>query len=141
MWQPPTPAEQELWNAVVAGVRAVNQMDHGRFRASVVRLLRLPNAWTHEVLRDTAELLVDELDPDGKVDRRLLAALLPDGHRPPVADVPGEPALTRHGLLLIAQLADAAQVNVGAFVDVALAMNRRAEGTVAASVPHCRIGR
>ncbi|WP_406080233.1 hypothetical protein [Micromonospora sp. NBC_00858] len=160
MWQLPTPAEQELWNAVVAGVRAANRTDHGQFQTSAGRLLRLPHAWAHQVLRDTAGLLVEELDPDGRdqwprleaqvdhseawlprVDRKLLAALLPDGHRPPATDVPDEPEHTQHRLLLIALLADAAQVSVGAFVDVALANNRRADGTLAGSVPHCRVGR
>ncbi|SIM71386.1 hypothetical protein [Micromonospora cremea] len=160
MWQPPTPAEQELWNAVVAGVRAANQTDRGQFQASVDRLLRLPHAWAHQVLKDTAGLLAEELEPGGRdqwprlaaqidhsetwlprVDRELLAALLPGGHRPPFTDVPGEPEHTEHRLLLIAQLADAAQVSVGAFVDVALADIKRAEATLAGSIPHCRIGR
>ncbi|MEV4657381.1 hypothetical protein [Micromonospora sp. NPDC049301] len=160
MWQLPTPAEQELWSAVVAGVRALHQKDHGQFQMSVDRLLRLPHAWAQQVLRDTAGLLVEELDPDGwdrwsrlaaqvdhsedwlpTVDRKLLAALLPGGRRTPVTDLPGEPERTRHRLLLIAQLADVAQLGVGAFVDVALASNERAGGTRAAAVPHCRTGR
>ncbi|MET8351513.1 MULTISPECIES: hypothetical protein [unclassified Micromonospora] len=141
MWQLPTPAEQELWNAVVAGVRAANQKDHAQFQTSIDRLLRLPHAWAHQVLRDTAGLLAEKLDPDGWDRWSLLAVLLPGGHRPPVTDLPGEPEHTRHRLLLIAQLADAAQVGVGAFVDVALGKNKRAGGTLAVSVPHCRTGR
>ncbi|WP_130336147.1 hypothetical protein [Micromonospora kangleipakensis] len=162
MWNPPTPAEQELWNAVVAGVRAVDRADRKGFENAIDRLSRLPHPWAHQVLKDTAGLLADELDPDGpdpwpllaahvdrsahwlpQVNRGLLAALLPGGHRPPAADVPGgEPENTRCRLLLIAHMAKAARVGVGAFLDVALASNGRGAGrSLSGSVPHCRTGR
>ncbi|WP_250797343.1 hypothetical protein [Micromonospora phytophila] len=161
MWHPPTSAEQELWNAVVAGVRAVDHSDGAGFETAVDRLLRLPPDWTHQVLRDTAGLLVEELAPDvlgrwplpaaqaddieawlPKLDRKLLAALLSGHHRPPAAGVPGDPQNIRHGLLLIACLADAAQVGVGAFVDVALAADsRRPVRRPSGSVPQARLGR
>ncbi|MBM0227054.1 MULTISPECIES: hypothetical protein [Micromonospora] len=160
MWNPPTPAEQELWNAVVAGVRAADQADRAGFENAIGRLSRLPQPWARQVLRDTAALLAEELDPEGRdpwpllaaqvdrsaawlpeVDRALLAAVIPGGDRPPAADVLGEPEHTRCRLLLIAHLADAAQVGVGAFVDVALAGNSRRPGrTMSAAVPHCRLG-
>ncbi|MEU5906687.1 hypothetical protein [Micromonospora sp. NPDC047527] len=128
MWQVPTPAEQELWNAVVAGVRAANQKDHAQFRTCVDRLLRLPHAWVHQVLRDTAGLLADELGPDGWDQGPRLAAQIDHSED------------CSHRLLLIAQLADAAQVGVGAFVDAALAHTRRPRRNLAGSVPHGRTG-
>ena len=161
MSHPPTPAEQELWNAVVAGVRAAQQTDPAGFETAVGRLLRMPRPWAHRVLKDTAGLLAEELDPDGRdswpllaaqvdhsavwspeLDRRLPAALLSVGHAASVGEVSGEAENTRSRLLLIAYLADAAQVGVGAFVDVALASNgRRAGRPSPGSVPHCRVGR
>ncbi|MEH0844192.1 hypothetical protein V6U81_17530 [Micromonospora sp. CPCC 205711] len=160
MWHPPTAVEKELWDAVVAGVRAVDQADRRGLETAVNRLLRLPPGWTHGVLGDTAGLLVEELVPDAhdlwpllaaqvdrtetwlpEVDGRLLAVLLPGRRLPPATDVPGEPGNIRHRLLLIAYLADAAQVRVGAFVDVALAgASRRASRPLARSVPHSRVG-
>ncbi|NES13637.1 MULTISPECIES: hypothetical protein [Micromonospora] len=160
MWRPPTPVEQELWNAVVAGVRAANQADRDGFQAAVRRLSRLPRPWTPQVLHDTADLLVEEWDPDGRypwpllaaqldhvagwlpeAEPRLLAALL-DGGGLPAAGAPEDTADIRLRLLLVALLANVARVGVGAFVDVALAGNsgrtpRRLSGTV----PHCRPGR
>ncbi|MET7669374.1 hypothetical protein [Micromonospora luteifusca] len=126
MWQLPTPAEQELWNAVVAGVRAANQKDHGQFQSCVDRLVRLPHAWAHQVLRDTAGLLAEEQDPDEWDQRPRLATQLDYS--------------VGLLLLLIAQLADAAQVGVGAFLDVALANAKRPGGSLASPVSHCRIG-
>ncbi|WP_406044685.1 hypothetical protein OG799_09585 [Micromonospora sp. NBC_00898] len=160
MWNPPTPAEQELWNAVVAGVRAAGRADPAGFETAIDRLSRLPQPWAHQVLKDTAGLLAEELDPDGRypwhllaaqverfapwslgVDRALLAALLPGAHRPPAVDLPGEPEHTRCRLLLIAHLAEAAQAGVGAFVDVALAGNSsRTPARLSGAVPHCRLG-
>ncbi|MFR9780565.1 hypothetical protein ACL02O_31515 [Micromonospora sp. MS34] len=161
MWRPPTPVEQELWNAVVAGVRAANQADREAFQAAVRRLSRLPHPWTPHVLHDTAELLVEEWDPDGRypwpllaaqldhvtgwlpeVQPRLLATLLTGGGPPPSAGTPDAVSDTRLRLLLVALLAGVARAGVGAFVDVALAGNsghppRRLSGTV----PHCRPGR
>ncbi|GAA4566448.1 hypothetical protein GCM10023176_16580 [Micromonospora coerulea] len=157
MWHPPTPAEQELWNAVVAAVRTANQTDHAGFEAAVGRLSRLPQPWAHQVLKDTAGLLADELDPDGRDPGPLLAAqldhrpvwlskldrkFLPGGHHASPGDLPGEAENIRCRLLLIAHLADAAQVGVGAFLDVALASNSSRTGRPpAGSVPHCRTGR
>ncbi|MET8907693.1 hypothetical protein [Micromonospora sp. NPDC004551] len=154
MWHPPTPAEQELWNAVMAGVRAADESDLAGVDAAVDRLTRLPHPWTHHVLGDTAALLVEELDPEGQDVWPLLAAQLddeapaspgarrraspyPGGRRPAES---GEPEALRRRLLLIARLADATQVGVGAFLDVALAENARAPRTPSRTLPHCRLG-
>ncbi|MFI7427882.1 hypothetical protein ACIBPB_12920 [Micromonospora sp. NPDC049836] len=156
--QPPSPAEQELWNAVVAGARAADDSDEAGVRAAVGRLSRLPHPWTCRVLEDTAALLVEELDPTGEELWPFLiapAADLPpprsDGthrrsyqlgaRRPPAVEVAGPPEQLRRRLLLIHRLADAIQVGVGAFLDVALAENRRREHRAPpGSVPHCRLG-
>ncbi|MEU1839671.1 hypothetical protein [Micromonospora chersina] len=159
MWHPPTPAEQELWNAVVTGVRAADESDLAGVEAAVDRLSRLPHPWAYHVLSDTAGLLIEELDPDGqdvwpllaaqlddedpaqhRTVRRRRASLHPAGRRPPVPEV-GEPEALRRRLLLIARLADATQVGVGAFLDVALADNGdRAPRAPSHSLPHCRLG-
>ncbi|MCW3844505.1 hypothetical protein ONA70_30915 [Micromonospora yasonensis] len=161
MWHPPTPVEQELWNAVVAGVRAVNQADRVGYQAAVRRLSRLPRPWVARVLHDTAGLLVEEWDPDGRypwpllaaqldhvtrwlpeADLRLLGTLLSGGGEPPTAGAPDDGSDVGLRLLLVALLANVARAGVGAFVDVALSSNsgrtpRRLSGTV----PHCRTGR
>lgn len=156
MRHPPTPAEQELWNAVVAGVRAADESDLAGVDAAVDRLARLPHPWAYHVLGDTAALLVEELDPDGQDVWPLLAAQLdddapastarrrvspyPGGRRPTQAGV-REPEALRRRLLLIARLADATEVGVGAFLDVAIADNAaRARRAPAHSLPHCRLG-
>ncbi|MFG2052481.1 hypothetical protein ACGFI9_00500 [Micromonospora sp. NPDC048930] len=161
MWRPPTPVEQELWNAVVAGVRAANQANREGFQAAVGRLSRLPRPWAPQVLRDTADLLVEEWDPDGRypwpllaaqldhvtgwlpeADPRLLAAILSNGGSPPGAGTPDRVADVRVRLLLVALLANAARAGVGAFVDVALAGNSgRTPRLLSGTVPHCRPGR
>ncbi|OKI67395.1 hypothetical protein [Micromonospora sp. CB01531] len=146
MWKPPTPAEQELWNAVVAGVHAANRMDREAFAAAADRLIRLPGTWVCRTLTGTAELLAEEFAPGAgdlwplvalqidrvdiwfpEVDRPLLAALLP-GRHPLDPAVPDEPRHVMHRLLVVACLSHAAQVGVGAFVDVAL---RGADGRAA----------
>ncbi|MGY0006383.1 hypothetical protein [Micromonospora sp. I033] len=158
MWHPPTPAEQELWNAVVAGVRAADESNLAGVDAAVERLSRLPHPWAYRVLGDTAGLLIEELDPDGQDVWPLLAAQLDDGDHTPPAErrrraslhpgsrrsaepEAGEPEALRRRLLLVARLAEATQVGVGAFLDVALADNdawvRRAPSN---SLPHCRLG-
>ncbi|WNM38756.1 hypothetical protein RMN56_27060 [Micromonospora halotolerans] len=157
MRHPPTPAEQELWNAVAAGVRAADESDPAGVDAAVDRLARLPHPWAYHVLGDTAALLVEELDPDGQDVWPLLAAQLdddtsaatvtrrraspyPGGRRPDRYGI-GEPAALRRRLLLIARLADATEVGVGAFLDVALATNAaRARQAPAHALPHCRLG-
>ncbi|MGW9193910.1 hypothetical protein [Micromonospora chersina] len=158
MWHPPTPAEQELWNAVVTGVRAADESDLAGVEAAVGRLSRLPHPWAYHVLSDTAGLLIEELDPDGqdvwpllaaqlddedpahRTVRRRRASLHPAGRRPPVPEA-GEPEALRRRLLLIGRLADATQVGVGAFLDVALADNGdRAPRAPSHSLPHCRLG-
>ncbi|MFC0032049.1 hypothetical protein ACFFMM_21255 [Micromonospora chaiyaphumensis] len=156
MWHPPTPAEQELWNAVVAGVRAADGSDLAGVDAAVDRLARLPHPWAHHVLGDTAALLVEELDPEGQDVWPLLAAHLDDGGPTSPATRPrgaspypggrrpahgGEPESLRQRLLLIARLADATQVGVGAFLDVALAENdARVRRAPSRALPHCRLG-
>ncbi|MET8836887.1 hypothetical protein ABZV78_23645 [Micromonospora sp. NPDC004540] len=154
MLHPPTPAEQELWNAVVAGVRAADVSDLAGVDAAVDRLSRLPHPWAYHVLGDTVGLLIEELDPHGQDVWPLLAAQLDDedlsaarrrrtsphqsGRRPVEA---GEPDALRRRLLLVARLADATQVGVGAFLDVALADNdARARRAPTHSLPHCRLG-
>lgn len=156
MRHPPTPAEQELWNAVVAGVRAADESDLPGVDAAVDRLARLPHPWAYHVLGDTAALLVEELDPDGQDVWPLLAAQLDDdppaypatrraspypGGRRPERSGAGDPRALRRRLLLITRLADATEVGVGAFLDVALADNAaRARRAPAHSLPHCRLG-
>ena len=158
MWHPPSPAEQELWNAVVAGVRAAEESDLAGVDAAVDRLSRLPHPWTYHVLGDTAGLLIEELDPDGQDVWPLLAAQLDDGEtaaqgtrrgraslhpsgRRSTESGAGEPEALRRRLLLVARLADATQVGVGAFLDVALADNDAgARRTPSNSLPHCRLG-
>ncbi|MET7968530.1 hypothetical protein [Micromonospora sp. NPDC005305] len=157
MRHPPTPAEQELWNAVVAGVRAADESDLAGVDDAVDRLARLPHPWVHHVLGDTAALLVEELDPDGQDVWPLLAAQLDDdapastttrrqaspypGGRRPAQSGAREPGALRRRLLLIARLADATEVGVGAFLDVALAANAaRARRAPAHALPHCRLG-
>ena len=156
MWHPPTPAEQELWNAVMAGVRAADGSDPAGVDAAVDRLARLPHPWAYHVLGDTAALLVEELDPEGQDVWPLLAAQLDDDRLPAPAARPrrgspypggrrpatsAEPPALRRRLLLIARLADATEVGVGAFLDVALAENAaRARRAPSHSLPHCRLG-
>jgi hypothetical protein len=158
MWHPPTPAEQELWNAVVTGVRAADESDLAGVDDAVDRLARLPQPWAYHVLGDTAALLVEELDPEGQDVWPLLAAQLDDDDKEPASPAarprraspyPGgrrpahraEPEALRRRLLLIFRLADATQVGVGAFLDVALAENdARARGTLSRVLPHCRLG-
>ncbi|MCW3816060.1 hypothetical protein ONA91_16585 [Micromonospora sp. DR5-3] len=161
MWKPPTPAEQELWNAVVAGVHAANRMDRGGFDAAVDRLTRLPGAWVRRTLTGTTRLLAEEFAPAPRdpwplvavqidrvgawlpeVDPQLLAALLPGRHRPLDPDVPDDPRYLMHRLLLIACLSNVAQSGVGAFVDVALARDGgRAGRRLSGLVPQHRTGR
>lgn len=160
MWRPPTPVEQELWNAVVAGVRAANQADRDGFQAAVRRLSRLPRPWTAQVLHHTADLLVEEWDPDGRypwalltaqldhvtgwlpeAEPRLLGALLA-GAGLSTPGAPDDTAEIRLRLLLVALLANVARVGVGAFVDVALsAHNGRTPRRLSGAVPHSRPGR
>ncbi|MFE9656392.1 hypothetical protein [Micromonospora sp. NPDC006431] len=161
MWKPPTPAEQELWNAVVAGVHAANRMDREAFAAAADRLTRLPGGWVRRTLMSIAELLAEEFAPGAgdlwplvalqidrvgtwfpEVDRQLLAALLPGRHHPVDPAVPDEPRHVMHRLLVVACLSDAAQVGVGAFVDVALrGTDGRAARPLSGLVPQHRTGR
>lgn len=143
--QPPSPAEQELWNAVVTGVRAADDADEAGLAAAVGRLARLPQPWARRVLADTWALLVNDLsldrpsggearrtiDPSGREGRAPADDLpLPGGtgcratgRRPPSA---GTPERLRRSLLLIQRLAAGlGEEGVGAFLDVALAGNRR----------------
>lgn len=161
MWEPPTPVEQELWNAVVAGVHAVERMDRDAFEAAADRLAGLPEAWVCRTLRNAAGLLAEELDAGAEqlwplvaaqvdrigagfpgVDRQLLAALLPSRHPAPDRDAPQEPGHPRHRLLLLACLSEVAGVGVGAFIDVAMASDGRPRARpLTGLVPHHRTGR
>lgn len=160
MWKPPTPVEQELWNAVVAGVHAVERMDRGAFEAAADRLTALPQTWVCRTLRSAAGLLAEELDAAAEqlrplvaaradgigtwlpgVDRQLLATLLSDPHPAPEADALRQ-RQPRHWLLLLAFLSELAGGGVGAFVDVAMAGDDRPRARpLTGLVPQHRTGR
>lgn len=132
--RPPSPAEQELWNAVVTGVRAADNADETGVAAAVGRLARLPQPWACRVLEDTSALLAEEHDPSGRALRTAAVGHLPlprgtgtpagraGGERTPAI---GTPEWLRHRLLLIHRLAGLGEEGVGAVLDVALAGNRR----------------
>ncbi|MEH1058311.1 hypothetical protein V6U89_24260 [Micromonospora sp. CPCC 206171] len=157
-YPPSTPTERALWSAVVDGVRAAGTADRAGFEAAVSRLRRLPRPWADQVLDHTAELLAEELGPPGSVhwplpvppgaglapwaraDPGLLAFLSRRQHGRP-APTPGDPEETARRLLLITHLALAAQVGVGAFLDVALVGSGPSSRPPSGLVPHCRLGR
>ncbi|MEV0155649.1 hypothetical protein AB0H57_18155 [Micromonospora sp. NPDC050686] len=149
MWYPPTDrAEQHLWTAVASGVRMAGVPDNAGFEAAVSRLGRLRRPWVYRVLGDTAALLAEELNLDvaERVPMRIRVepdppARFPRRALPPSAVGSDDPTPEiRRRLLLIAHLADAAQVGVGACLDVALAGNRRSSRPLSGSIPTCRTG-
>ncbi|MEU8069380.1 hypothetical protein AB0B20_06465 [Micromonospora sp. NPDC049151] len=140
MWRHMTLPEQDLWYAVMAGVRAFDAHDQRAFDAATRRLLHHPRAWRHAVLEHTAVLLIDEIGLPAQHVTRLVRHLLTNmpawqvsvdlglltrlAAANPGSAESGGPTGTTHRLLLVACLTHLADTAAAAFVDTALTLTR-----------------